>query len=78
MTESYRLTATAAVDLLRKREVSPLELIDAAAARIAETEQRVLTGYVTAGILTVHEARARLGLPRTSACMLNQHQPTPT
>jgi amidase len=38
LTESYRLTASAAVDLLRKREISPLELIDAAAARIAETE----------------------------------------
>jgi len=33
-----RLTAQAAVDLLRRREVSPLELVDAAAARIAETD----------------------------------------
>ncbi|HZH07587.1 MAG TPA: amidase, partial [Lautropia sp.] len=38
MREPWRLTATAAVDLLRKREVSPLELVDAAAARIAETD----------------------------------------
>jgi amidase len=33
-----RLSATAAVDLLRRREVSPLELLDASAARIAETD----------------------------------------
>ena len=38
MKEAYRLTATAAVDLLRKREVSPLELVEAAAGRIAQTE----------------------------------------
>ncbi len=38
MQELCRLTATEAVSLLRKREVSPLELVDAAAARIAETE----------------------------------------
>ena len=41
MNKIYRLTATDAVDLLRKREVSPLELIDAAAARIAETEPKL-------------------------------------
>jgi amidase len=33
-----RLSATAAVGLLRRREVSPLEFLDAAAARIAETD----------------------------------------
>jgi amidase len=38
MNELCRLTASAAVDLLRKREISPLELIDAAAARISETD----------------------------------------
>lgn len=38
MNELCRLSATAAVDLLRKREVSPLDLIDAAAERIAETD----------------------------------------
>jgi amidase len=38
MNELCRLTATAAVNLLKQRKVSPLELIDAAAARIAETE----------------------------------------
>lgn len=38
MNELCRLTATEAVALLKKHEVSPLELIDAAAARIAETE----------------------------------------
>ena len=36
-----RLTATEAVAKLRSREVSPLELIDAAAARIAEVEPAV-------------------------------------
>ena len=38
MNELCRLSATAAVALLKQREVTPLELIDAAAARIAETE----------------------------------------
>jgi amidase len=38
LNELCRLTATEAVDLLKKRQVSPLEMIDAAAARIAETE----------------------------------------
>jgi amidase len=39
--ELCKLTASAAVDLLRRREVSPLELIDAAAERIAETEPQL-------------------------------------
>ncbi len=34
----HRLTALAAVELLRKREVTPLELIDAAERRVAELE----------------------------------------
>ena len=34
----HRLTARQAVDLLRRREVSPLELIDAAEHRIHEVE----------------------------------------
>jgi len=40
MTESdlWRLTASEAVGLLKRREVSPLELIDAAAARIEATD----------------------------------------
>jgi amidase len=36
-----RLTATEAVARLRRREISPLELIDAAEARIAEVEPKV-------------------------------------
>ena len=36
-----RLTACAAVDLLQRREVSPLELVDAALARIAAVEPRI-------------------------------------
>ena len=36
-----RLTATEAVARLRKHEISPLELIDAAEARIAEIEPQV-------------------------------------
>ena len=39
--ELIRLTATAAVALLKKKEITPLELIDAAAARIAEVEPQV-------------------------------------
>ena len=34
----WRLTASEAVDLLRRREVSPLELVEASAARIAATD----------------------------------------
>ena len=41
LNELCRLTASAAVDLLKRREVSPLDLIDAAAARIAETEPQL-------------------------------------
>ncbi|HEY7578148.1 MAG TPA: amidase family protein, partial [Acetobacteraceae bacterium] len=39
--ELIRLTATEAVSRLRRREISPLELIDAAAARIAAVEPAV-------------------------------------
>jgi amidase len=39
--ELVRLTATEAVRRLRQKELSPLELIDAAAARIAEVEPQV-------------------------------------
>ena len=39
--ELIRLTATEAVARLRRREISPLELIDAAAARIAAVEPAV-------------------------------------
>ena len=41
MHELCRLSASAAVDLLRKGEVSPLELIDVAAARIAAVEPQL-------------------------------------
>ena len=36
--ELTRLTATQAVARLKKRDVSPLELVDAAASRIQSTE----------------------------------------
>ena len=36
-----RLTATEAVALLRKRDISPLDLIDASEARIAAVEPAV-------------------------------------
>src|SRR3984893_17535150 len=39
--ELIRLTATEAVGRLKRREISPLDLIDAAAARIAEVEPAV-------------------------------------
>ncbi len=41
MTDLWRLTATEAVGRLRKRELSPLELVEAAAARIAAVEPKV-------------------------------------
>jgi len=41
MSELWRLTAVEAVRLLKRREVSPLELIDAAAARIEATNPKI-------------------------------------
>jgi amidase len=41
MTELWELTATDAVSRLRRREVSPLEMVEAAAARIAAVEPQV-------------------------------------
>ncbi len=41
MNELIKMSAVDAVDKLRKREVSPLELIDAAEARILETDDKV-------------------------------------
>jgi amidase len=41
MTELWRLSATEAVAKLRKRELSPLELVDAAASRIEAVEPKV-------------------------------------
>src|SRR3954447_19224032 len=41
MTDLYRLTAREAVAALRKGELSPLELVDAAAARIAAVEPKI-------------------------------------
>jgi len=40
-TRLWKLTAREAVDLLRRREVSPLELVDAAAERIRATDKSV-------------------------------------
>ena len=41
MTDLTALTATKAVELLRKREITPLDLIDAAADRIAQVEPAI-------------------------------------
>jgi amidase len=41
MTDLWRLTATEAVTRLRKRELSPLELVEAAASRIEAVEPKV-------------------------------------
>ncbi len=41
MDELVRLSAWEAVELLKKREISPLDLVEAAAGRIAEVEKRV-------------------------------------
>jgi amidase len=41
MRELWKTTATQAVDLLKRREVSPLELIDAAVARIEATNPKI-------------------------------------
>ena len=39
--ELYKLTAVEAVDLLRKRDVTPLELVEAAITRISETDDKM-------------------------------------
>ncbi len=39
--ELWRISAVDAVDLLKRGEVSPLELVDAAAARIAATDSAI-------------------------------------
>ncbi len=41
MQELWKLTASRAVELLKRREVSPRELIDVAAGRIADTNPRI-------------------------------------
>jgi amidase len=41
MSELWQLSATEAVGKLRRREVSPLEMVDAAIARIEEVEPKV-------------------------------------
>ena len=67
MTELTTLTARAAVDLLRRGDVSPLELIDAAVARIEATD-----GDLNAlSTLCIERARAHAkrimdGAPNTS------------
>ncbi len=53
MTELWRLSACAAVDLLRRGKVSPVELIDAALARIAAVNPQVNA------LVTLGEERAR-------------------
>ena len=69
-----RLTAVEAVDLLKKRQVSPLELVEAAAARIAQTDP-VLTALP---ILCLDRARdqarraAREDTPRVAAAPVRE------
>ena len=41
MNDLWRLTATEAVAKLRKRELSPLELVEAAASRIETVEPKI-------------------------------------
>jgi len=41
MQELWKMTATQAVDLLQRREVSPLEMIDVAVARIDATNSKI-------------------------------------
>src|SRR4051812_31616708 len=53
MNELWRLSACAVTDLLRRGKVSPLELIDAALARIAAVNPKVNA------LVTLGEARAR-------------------
>jgi len=54
MHELWKLSATEAVDLLKREKVSPLELVDAAAARIEATHPKI-NAFVT---LCLERARA--------------------
>src|ERR1700726_4104650 len=57
MSELWRLSATDAVDKLRRREVSPLEMLDSAAARIEAVEPKV--NALPIRFLSVARAQAR-------------------
>lgn len=59
MQELWRLTATEAVALLKRREVSPRELIDAAAARIEATNPKI-NSIVTLCLDRAYEHAKRL------------------
>lgn len=56
MQESWKLPATKVVELLKRKKVSPLELIDAAEARIAATNPKI-NAFVT---LCYDRARAHV------------------
>lgn len=49
MADLFRLSACEAVGLLKRGAVSPLEPIDASAARIAATDESLLVGTRPAG-----------------------------
>ncbi len=59
MTELFKLSARQAVALLRQKQISPLELIDAAAERIAHTDGK-LNALPTVCIERAREGAARL------------------
>ncbi len=59
MSELWKLTAQEAVALLKKREVAPRELVDAAAARIESTNSRV-NAMVTLCLERAREHAARM------------------
>lgn len=63
MNELCRLCATEAVALLRRREVSPLELIDASVARIEETDPQ-LNALPTLCVERAREHAGRLMMQR--------------
>ena len=65
MNELCRLSATEAVALLRRREVSPLELIDASVARIEETDPQ-LNALPTLCVERAREHAGRLMKQRPS------------
>ena len=60
MQELWKLSATEAVALLKQKKVSPLELIDAAAARIEATNPNI-NAFVTLCYERAREHARRLG-----------------
>ncbi len=64
--ELTRLSACAAVDLLRKGEITPLDLVDASLSRIAEVEPQINAIVTTCPERARDQARRLMAQPRSA------------